>query len=228
MKKLFVVAAVLCCSVVGYGQNNVTKFLGIPVDGFKQEMKQKLISKGFMYDQLNDVLTGEFNGEKVNVFIVTNNNKVWRIMVADANMRSENDIKIRFNTLCSQFENSKRYGSMNEYKIPEDEDISYEMSVHEKRYEALFYQVPGQVDSTEMNNAIHEKLLEKYTTEQLSDMPEQLRTQYELDVMSAKMDYAWNLLFNRPVWFMISEIGGRYCIVMFYDNECNKANGEDL
>ena len=29
-------------------QNDVTTFLGIPVDGFKSEMKQKLVSKGFL------------------------------------------------------------------------------------------------------------------------------------------------------------------------------------
>lgn len=29
-------------------QNDVTTFLGIPVDGFKSEMKQKLVSKGFV------------------------------------------------------------------------------------------------------------------------------------------------------------------------------------
>ena len=29
-------------------QNDVTTFLGIPVDGFKSEMKQKLVNKGFV------------------------------------------------------------------------------------------------------------------------------------------------------------------------------------
>lgn len=32
----------------------------------------------------------------------------------------------------------------------------------------------------------------------------------------------------RPVWFMISELYGEYGIYMFYDNEYNRANGEDL
>ena len=39
---------VLCCiSIVGMAQTDVTKFLGIPVDGDKSEMISKLKSKGF-------------------------------------------------------------------------------------------------------------------------------------------------------------------------------------
>lgn len=34
--------------------------------------------------------------------------------------------------------------------------------------------------------------------------------------------------FQRPVWFMISEFYGKYYIIMYYDNEYNHANGEDL
>ena len=32
----------------------------------------------------------------------------------------------------------------------------------------------------------------------------------------------------KPVWFMISELYGKYYISMFYDNEYNRPNGEDL
>lgn len=33
---------------------------------------------------------------------------------------------------------------------------------------------------------------------------------------------------KKPVWFMISNAFGKYYISMFYDNEYNRANGEDL
>lgn len=58
-------------------QNDVTTFLGIPVDGFKSEMKQKLVSKGFVPKKVgtNEFLEGEFNGTDVHVYIATNNNK---------------------------------------------------------------------------------------------------------------------------------------------------------
>ena len=80
-------------------KKDVTKFLGIPVDGYKSEMKKKLINKGFTYDARNDNFKGEFNGRDVTIFIGTNNNKVWRIMVCDANYCNETDIKIRFNNI---------------------------------------------------------------------------------------------------------------------------------
>ena len=97
MKKA-VFMILLLVSVFANAQKDVTKFLGIPVDGNKSEMKKKLIAKGFSYNAQGDFLEGEFNGRDVQLFIVTNNNKVWRIMVCDANSCDETDIKIRFNT----------------------------------------------------------------------------------------------------------------------------------
>ena len=79
-------------------EKDVTKFLGIPVDGTKTEMIAKLKEKGFTstaYDK--EVLEGEFNGTKVNIYIATNNNKVWRIGVWDQNSTTKNGIKRRFN-----------------------------------------------------------------------------------------------------------------------------------
>lgn len=40
--------------------------------------------------------------------------------------------------------------------------------------------------------------------------------------------YALSKVVKKPVWFMISESYGEYYITMYYDNEYNKANGEDL
>lgn len=126
-----------------HAQNDVTKFLGIPVDGFKPDMIRALKAKGFassIYDK--DILEGEFNGTRVRVYVVTNNNKVCRIMVCDENTVGETDIKIRFNRLCGQFENNKNYIQLGDdsQKIPDDEKLSYEISINDKRYEAVFYQ----------------------------------------------------------------------------------------
>ena len=123
-------------------QKDVTRFLGIPIDGTKAEMIQKLKAKGFTSSLSDsDALTGEFNGRKVNIYVGTNNNKVYRIMVADAKLEDETNIRIHFNHLCEQFKNNKKYISFEDYTIPESEDISYEMIVHKKRYEAGFYQI---------------------------------------------------------------------------------------
>ena len=104
--------------ISAYAQNDVTKFLGIPVDGTKSEMIRKLKEKGFVYDQTNDRLTGEFNGTNVNIYVVTTNNKVSRIMVCDENMTNETNIRIRFNNLCYQFKNNSNYISFGDYTIP--------------------------------------------------------------------------------------------------------------
>lgn len=109
MKKFIGFAVVLLFSAVLYAQKDVTEFLGIPVDGTKQQMIENLKAKGFVYDSQKDVLSGEFNGEKVSISIQTQGNKVWRVVVIDKIPRDETQIKIRFNELVSQFENNESY-----------------------------------------------------------------------------------------------------------------------
>ena len=58
MKKIIIVM-LLFVSMVANAQKDVTKFLGIPVDGLKPAMMQKLKAKGFQYNQRLDCLTGE-------------------------------------------------------------------------------------------------------------------------------------------------------------------------
>ena len=106
MKKILFILLMLV-SITAFAENDVTKFLGIPVDGFKQDMIQKLKAKGYRYNAASDCLTGEFNGSDVEISVATNNNKVWRIMVVDANYSSETDIKIKFNKLVGQFQNNR-------------------------------------------------------------------------------------------------------------------------
>ena len=133
MRSLFLFI-LLFVSTIANAQREVTKFLGIPVDGFKPEMINKLKAKGFHFDKQLDCLTGEFNGYDVRLAIATNNNKVWRIMIQDAHYTDEANIKIRFNKLCRQFENNKKYVSATflDQSLPDEEDISYEMTVHKK------------------------------------------------------------------------------------------------
>jgi len=137
-------------------QKDVTQFLGIPVDGSKSEMIQKLQAKGYTISPYNeDILDGEFNGKDVHIIIGTNNNKVWRIGVADANTMNEQNIKIRFNNLLRQFKDNKNYistpdSTILKYTIPEDEDISYELSVGKRSYQAAFYQKVANYDSLEI------------------------------------------------------------------------------
>lgn len=181
MKKILSVAFLLMLSVALYAQKEVTKFLGIPVDGSKSSMIQKLKNKGFVYDPSADYLKGEFNGQQVDVYVVTNNNRVYRIMVCDKHGCDEGQIKIRYNTLCRQFANNQKYVPLDAEELSESEDISYEMTVNKKEYQATYVQLPADDD-----------------------------------------------LIKRLVWFTILERYGKYYIAIFYDNEFNRAHGEDL
>jgi len=194
MKRILSIITVLMVSAVLHAQNkDVTKFLGIPVDGTKAEMIQKLKAKGFVSSPYNrEVLNGEFNGREVNVYVATNNNKVYRIMVADANTCDETEIKIRFNTLYYQFKNNSKYtASTYNQSLSDDEDIYYGINADKKQYAAMFYQKSSLLTPDEQSN----------------------------DLSFTK----------RPVWFKINKYSYReYGISIFYDNEYNAANGEDL
>lgn len=143
MKKILLSLTLLMLSVAMYAQNEVTKFLGIPIDGTKAAMIQKLKAKGFTYNAQVGLLEGTFNGEKVFVSIQTNKNKVWRINVFDKTCRDETQIKIRFNKLCQQFDDNQKYYSLNgTQELSDDDDISYGMTIEHKQFEAIYYQLP--------------------------------------------------------------------------------------
>ena len=225
MRRILSVAILLVISVSLFAQKDVTKFMGIPIDGFKPGMIQKLKEKGFVSSASDkNILEGEFNGSQVTIHVVTTNNKVSRIGISDVNYVDETDIRIRFNRLCQQFKSNSKYTSLDDYTIPEDEDISYEMKVNNKRYEAVFYQNPVITDSIAMANELKEILLQKYSEKELENPTEDIKT----DITKMGVSYAMDLISKKPVWFIISDFYGKYYITMFYDNEYNRANGEDL
>lgn len=140
----------LVLSISMYAQREVTKFLGIPVDGTKSEMIRKLKAKGFEEIPNSDgVLSGEFNGREVFLRVQTNNNKVWRILLMDAYALDEAKIKVRFNKLCQQFSNNPKYVAAADYSLSEDFKISYEINVQHKQIEASFFQKASMIEDDE-------------------------------------------------------------------------------
>lgn len=217
------VIMMLMLPIILYAQKDVTQFLGIPVDGNKSEMIQKLKDKGFTVNpHEEDVLDGEFNGIDVRIIIATNNNKVRRIAVVDANPTSEANIKIRFNNLLQQFQNNKKYlytpdSTIAKYTISQDEDISYELLVNKKPYQLIFYQRTAVYDSLTLQiNTLKEKQASNDTdTDQLVTLfTNQMKETYTC--------------FNKKVWVNLSKSSGGYYITIFYDNVYNEANGEEL
>lgn len=244
MKRLFTLVALCMLSVATFAQKDVTKFLGIPVDGTKTQMIQKLKAKGFIYNQQKDVLLGEFNGEKVEVRVQTQGNKVWRLAVSDVTMRDEGQIKIRYNRLISQFKNNENYIALSENEpLSEDEDISYNISVYNKQYEATFYQKPD-FDSAQYANMLQEKYANefnrineykaKFSEEELANPQGELKANIEkiqewvMEIMQKETAELLNNVYKKLVWFTINDIYGRYVITMFYENGYNEANGSDL
>ena len=128
MKKILLSLTLLMLSVAMYAQNEVTKFLGIPIDGTKADMIQKIKAKGFNYNAQEDCLEGIFNGENVYIYKTD---------------FDEGQIKIRFNKLCQQFnDNPKYYSLKGTQKLSDNDNISYGMTIEHKQYEAIYYQLP--------------------------------------------------------------------------------------
>ncbi len=146
MKKGLSLAFLLMLSVAIYAQKQITKFMGIPVDGSKTAMIQKLKNKGFVYKPEWDGLEGNFNGEEVCVQLGMNNNKVYRIAVIDLNEWDESQIRIRFNRLLNQFINNKKYVQISGRELTEEDDIHYDLSIKNKQIAASFAQLPEDND----------------------------------------------------------------------------------
>ena len=214
-------------------EKDVTKFLGIPIDGTKTDMINKLLAKGFIIrDADDDSLEGEFNGKDVILYVVANHDKVYRIIVKEKQYSNSADIKIRFNNLCRQFENNPKYISPDSYIIPDEERIEYQ--IRNKRYEAGYFQIVDIENEEliqELQESIINELLTKYTTDELENPTDEISAEIE----KIKTKNALDLLTKKSVWFMIDKSNNilsldrkDYTLMIFYDNEYNKANGEDL
>ena len=142
-------------------------------------------------------------------------------MLCDVNTRDEADIKIRFNKLVSQFENNKRYIPLDKYTLSDEEDISYEMTVHNKIYAAYYSQNP---DFENIDTKVQIAIKEKYSAEELKNPSETIKK----DTADITDKITFDEFSMKPVWFRIVSYNGEYYISMYYDNEYNHANGEDL
>ena len=215
----------------------IVKFMGIPIDGSKSEMISQIKKKGFTYNKEYDWLEGRFNGEQVNVIVHTNNDLVDRIMVVSANPVNETNIKIKFNNLVRQFNINEKYFSTEEdQEIGDNVDISYEMSVNSKRFEASFHQKL----SKEEEKIIKQKIFDNYDAmieqlledDEMKDFADEIRKgdkESNINSFFAFMEFEY--LMQNDVWFIISEDAIRYNyynINIYYDNLRNRPNGEDL
>lgn len=170
MKRFFIfIALVLALVNISYAQNDVTTFMGIPVDGTKNEMIKQIKSKGFkLVDKKLGVLEGDFNGNISQVYIMTNRNKVDCISVCDKYSSTNEKLVIsRFNRIVNQFYNNGNYiipagYSVEDFLIPDNEhQLWYNIKNDEKTYYAYFIQCPN-YEITFYNNLNTDKFLSEY------------------------------------------------------------------
>lgn len=226
MKRILLTFLTLLIAFVSYSQSFPTKFMGIPIDGTKSNMINALKAKGFTYNNYNDWLTGQFNGMDVILKITTNKNKVDRILVVNSEPFNEQQIKSQYNALVNQFKKNKKYINPGEtdYTIPESENISYEITVNTKRYEASYYQNINFEDPKDVEK--YSKYIYSYIdSTKLSQLSQNEQREKIKDI---SVHFLTQVLPKRLVWFMISETYGKYYINLFYDNEYNRPHGEDL
>ena len=141
MKRFALLFCMLVLSVALYAQQEVTKFMGIPVDGTKSEMITKLKAKGFTWYPAKDYLTGLFNGRDVTLYIYVNGNKVWRVAVLYADKMDNINTINTYNHLLSLFENNGKYYSQRDnQEIEEGTDLHYEIEINKKQIQNTFYQ----------------------------------------------------------------------------------------
>ena len=162
------------------GQNEgALTFLGIPIDGTEAQFTAKLRKKGFTYNSAYESYKGQFNGKSVDVYIHTNHNLVDRVYVAFP-YNSEEGIRGEFNKLLSQFKDNGKYVdlSMNT-EIPSDEDISHEISVNKKRYQASYSYFNFDRDPLEFMNALIDKFDEFLMPEQIAELKATIKTTME-------------------------------------------------
>ncbi len=234
MKQALLLISILFIAVAVKAQQDVTRFLGIPIDGTKAEMVKSLKKKGFKYKTIApgwEPLVGEFNGDKVLVEIETYKDKVNRIIVCDVDASNERNIITKYNNLCYQFENNPKYiSSKDGQQIPRDEDLDYGIHVEKKSYQAVYFQWPTEVG----DSIIHYQVLLDMVNKGLINLPKEER---EIEIEKIYKEKLFELASNKLVWFTILEripdqqyyVGAnRYVIVMYYENKYNKVLGEDL
>lgn len=161
MRKIVIsLLMLLTLSLSAQNNDNVMKFMGIPIDGPKSEMIEKLNEKGFVPVQQeidlenaeNNVikyggeltggrlrerdgeyfLHGYFDGKSCHLIIVSYNKKVYQIMVAFESPFDELNAKVQFNSYIEKLEEKYVNPTSFDFSIDLDCDLSnpFENNIH--------------------------------------------------------------------------------------------------
>ena len=208
---VFTISLCACCK-----NRYTTLFMGIPVDGSKRMVINKIKKKNFKSVSLGDTkaLTGIFNGTEVYISFAENrNNEVYRIIISDKTSTTAERIRERFNKLYQQFTNNSKYLATSNYElIPEDEDIAEKMK-NGKEYSAVFLQNTTEGEKCTIWNELRNEAVKRtnklYQAEQnyiSADAKKILVSKIEADVQNTFDKTISTNLTNRRVCFTIIPI----------------------
>lgn len=70
--------------------------------------------------------------------------------------------------------------------------------------------------------------MEEYTQEEIENPTEQQKKDIDKTIEYESQKVYIEMMEKKLVWFIIRESYGEYLITLFYDNEYNHSDGEDL
>ncbi len=129
-------------SVQQSAQQNVTTFMGIPVEGEEKAMRSKLQAKGFSESD-KDILKGEVEGKQCFLLIKTNKDSVSQLIVVEEDTISNVKAAVdKFNALIETYRNDeKRYAEYEyNYPIPDRDEETNKSHINDGYYYAEFFQ----------------------------------------------------------------------------------------
>ena len=237
MRRFIASLLISCASIIALAQTSVDgtlKFLGIPVEGAKQDVISQLKAKGFQYFSHNDCLVGQFNGHDVELHVITNHGNVYRIVVEYPSVSYESQIINEYNALLGQFEKNRKYVSPRKHKrILETEHIAYEMSANNKQYGAGYYYISPDLFSEDEIERIHQVMddLKGMSMDEIEKQGDEIASSLmivETPDEATTFMKKWKTIMEGRVWFEIGGKAGDFRIAIFYDNAKNQPDGEDL
>ena len=171
MKKTWIIVYLCLLSTVCFGQESgVLKFLGIPMEGPKEQFEEQLTDKGFKRSDNPDVFKGKYNKKQVEVAVRTKDEVVNQVCVSFQDTTVQKVIE-EYNQLINLFRKDKDFVDFTfNVEMMDDEDIPRKMAKG-KRYEAHFnYYDPD--FGPKMMDALLNKLGGFFTEDQLVRMKE--------------------------------------------------------
>lgn len=206
-------------SPVFSSQDDPTTFLGIPIEGTRRNMEQRLLEAGFVLMDDNS-FAGVYNDEPVVIIIHTYNRKVCRLEVRESGEgMDENTAKARFNSLVRMYLEDKDYISLpGNHNIPDNESVMEGLRFKNKLYQAVFAQRPlaASFSQNEAKAAALVKRLRKFLLQQSK--------KEDITRMLADCESFQRGFMNKAVWLTIVEterFSGRYHVITYYENVDN-------